>query len=106
MGYTQWKAELKDRSEYVKELREGLRHAYELAAAGARKAKAKQKHHYDKKAGSAALEPGDRVLVKNVKIWGKHKIADRWEQSPYVVISQPHKDNERYTSLCGTGRVR
>ena len=32
------------------------------------------------------------MLVKNVGIRGKHKIGDRWEQEPYVVIDQPNDD--------------
>ena len=30
------------------------------------------------------------MLVKNVRICGKRKIADLWEHKPYVVISQPN----------------
>ena len=32
------------------------------------------------------------MLVKNVGIRGKHKIGDRWEKKPYVVIDQPNDD--------------
>ena len=36
------------------------------------------------------IEPGDLVLVR-VKAFGPdHKIADRWEQTPYRVLSQLH----------------
>ena len=36
------------------------------------------------------IEPGDLVLVR-VKAFGpEHKIADRWEQAPYKVLSQLH----------------
>ena len=35
------------------------------------------------------LEVGDRVLVKNVGLRGKQKMADLWEHCPYVVRSQP-----------------
>ena len=103
LGLNPEEADIRGRSEYVNRLREGLRRAYELASAGARKAKAKQKQYYDQKAGSAALEPGDRVLVKNVGIRGKHKIADRWEQSPYVVLSQPNKDIPVYVVQAESG---
>ena len=36
------------------------------------------------------IEPGDLVLVR-VKAFGPdHRIADRWEQTPYRVLSQLH----------------
>ena len=36
------------------------------------------------------IEPGDLVLVR-VKAFGPdHKIEDRWEQTPYKVLSQLH----------------
>ena len=36
------------------------------------------------------IEPGDLVLVR-VKAFGPdHKIADRWEQTPYRVLTQLH----------------
>ncbi len=28
------------------------------------------------------------MLVRNVRIWGKHKLADRWESEMYVVVKQ------------------
>ena len=36
------------------------------------------------------VEPGDLVLVKVVAFDGKHKIADRWENDTYAVLSQPN----------------
>ena len=39
------------------------------------------------------IEPGDLVLVR-VKAFGPdHKIADRWEQTPYKVLSQLHNSS-------------
>ena len=36
------------------------------------------------------IEPGDLVLVR-IKAFGPdHKIADRWEQTPYKVLPQLH----------------
>ena len=35
------------------------------------------------------LIANDRVLVRNVSLRGKQKLADKWEEHPYVIISQP-----------------
>lgn len=34
----------------------------------------------------SVLEVGDRVLVKNVHLRGKHKLSYKWEQDIYVVV--------------------
>ena len=36
------------------------------------------------------------VLVRNVSIRGKQKLADRWEQHPYVVVRQVHSSTPVY----------
>jgi hypothetical protein len=46
----------------------------------------KQKEGYDIRIRGAVIKLGDRVLVKVVSFDGKHKLADRWEQDPYIVI--------------------
>ena len=48
----------------------------------------KYKKYYDEKVRQTVLEPGDRVLVRNVGLKGCHKIADRWQRHPYIVVSQ------------------
>ena len=50
------------------------------------------KHHYDETARSSVLMPGDLVLVQKVGVKCKHKIGDKWEHDPYIVISQPNDD--------------
>jgi transposase InsO family protein len=93
---------------YIEELKAKLKHSFELASSLARKAQHKQKRYYDLKAHAAVLEVGDRVLVKATYFEGKHKLADRWEDDPYIVVKQPNagipvfevrKEN-------GQGRVR
>ena len=34
------------------------------------------------------LQPGDRVLVRLVGLKVKHKLADRWDTNPYIVIEK------------------
>ena len=59
------------------------------ASTEARKNAARYKFRYDLQVRNAALEPGDRVLVKNVGLKGKNKLADQWKHSPYIVKRQP-----------------
>ena len=55
---------------------------------------------------NSVLSPGDLVLVKNVSICGKRKIADLWEHKPYVVISQPNPDIPVYEVKNTSPRVK
>ncbi|MCG8076953.1 MAG: DDE-type integrase/transposase/recombinase, partial [Candidatus Thiodiazotropha taylori] len=80
------------KTEYVRKLQERLNFAYKKATEEAKRKASIHKKHYDASARNSVLTPGDLVLVKNVGIRGKHKIADRWEHDPYVVISQPNDD--------------
>jgi hypothetical protein len=79
-------------SEYVIKLNDRLRSAYAKARETAVKTSETNKAYYDQKARSSVLQPGDRVLVRNVSIRGKQKLADKWEHSPYIVVSQPLED--------------
>ena len=73
--------------DYVTRFREGLRSAYDLAAGKSRLAKDRQKVQFDKKAKLTSLLPGDRVLVMD-KSTGGQKLADKWESTPYIVLSK------------------
>lgn len=46
----------------------------------------RNKAHFDKDVTSSILEVGDRVLVQNVRLCGKHKLEDKWERDVYVVV--------------------
>lgn len=75
-------------SEYVKSLRQRLQESYSLATESAQKSRDKNKVRFDKQVRAAKLLVGDRVLVRNVNIRGKHKLADRWEHKIHVVVKQ------------------
>jgi transposase InsO family protein len=79
----------KSRNEYVRKLRDKLSLAYNKAKQTADKTAEVNKDKYDIKAKAATLHPGDIVLARNVSLRGKHKIADKWESEPYIVVSQP-----------------
>lgn len=78
----------KTHSEYVQNLRQRLHESYALAAESSRKAGERNKVRFDAKVRAAELVEGDRVLVKNVSVRGKHKLADRWERLVHVVVKQ------------------
>ncbi|XP_063058925.1 uncharacterized protein LOC134452454 [Engraulis encrasicolus] len=75
-------------SEYVKNLTESLTESYRLATENSLKTALQNKRRFDSKVRESTLLPGDRVLVRNVGIRGKHKIADRWSETIYKVIKQ------------------
>ena len=75
-------------SEYVHNLRQRLQESYTLAADRARKRGEQNKIRFDAKVRAAELVTGDRVLVRNVNIRGKHKLADRWERTIHVVVER------------------
>ena len=96
-------------ADYVKKLKTRLAFAYDLASKEARKNADRHKVMYDMRVRHAALEPGDRVLVRKTGERGKHKIGDEWEHTAYIVDRQPiegipvfdvHQENDL------TGKIR
>ncbi|XP_039883140.1 uncharacterized protein K02A2.6-like [Simochromis diagramma] len=78
-------------SQYVKALKSHLQESYQLATKNVSKVAERNKTRYDKHVTESVLGVGDRVLVRNVRIRGKNKLADKWESIVHVVVSQ--KDN-------------
>ena len=64
--------------------------AYKVASKEAQKNSDRNKANYDLKVGEATLDVGDRVLVRLVGLKGKQKLADKWERTPYMVVSIPN----------------
>lgn len=81
----------------MESLKEKLKYSYKTDQEAIRKAHSKQKRGYDTKVKGATIDVGDIVLVKKVAFDGKHKIADRWEDEPYLVITKPNNDIPVYT---------
>ena len=94
-------------TEYVRKLRERLHFAYKKAQEAAKQSAAQHKRYYDLKVrSSGSLHPGDRVLVRNVGLRGKQKLADKWEQHPYIVVSQPNAEIPVYEVKPEGSKVR
>ena len=75
-------------SEYVKQLNLRMQWAFRKASAQMAKESRRAKIRYDLRTKGVTLKIGDNVLVRKMKFTGKHKIQDKWEDEPYVVISQ------------------
>ena len=84
--------ERKSHQDYADKLKNRLADAYQNASEEARLKGKKYKRYYDQGVRNSVLEPGDRVLVKKVGFKGKHKLADIWDSTPYIVQSQPMPD--------------
>ena len=77
-----------DCKSYAAKLEYRLKWAYEAAQKYIDKETARYKKYYDKNFHCAILRKGDLVLVRINKFSTDHKIADKWEQDPWEVLSQ------------------
>jgi transposase InsO family protein len=93
----QTRSETKSYGEYVSALRNRMEYAQQVASAAAQTSQAGQKARYDLRSRGAVVKVGDRVLVRNVALQGKCKLADRWQPDAYVVVSQPNADIPVYS---------
>lgn len=75
-------------SDYVEKLRQRLQESFTLAATNSKKTGERNKARFDAKVRAAELFEGDRVLIRNVSVRGKHKLADKWEKSIHIVVKQ------------------
>ena len=92
----------------ITELREKLNESYQKATEEADKARAGQKLSYDRRARAGLLEVGDGVLVKILAFEGKHKLSNKWEDRPYVVLEHSNPEMPVYVVRRedGIGRTR
>ncbi|KAL1258984.1 hypothetical protein QQF64_009561 [Cirrhinus molitorella] len=79
---------VKSHSQYVKDLKDRLRESYEMAIRNAAKLAEYNKRRFDERVVASPLEEGDRVLVRNVRLRGKHKLADKWEHDVQIVVKK------------------
>uniref|UniRef100_A0A3P8SAU4 Integrase catalytic domain-containing protein n=1 Tax=Amphiprion percula TaxID=161767 RepID=A0A3P8SAU4_AMPPE len=75
-------------SQYVHDLKQRLEESYQIASRNAAKNAGRNKARFDQHVKPSKLEVGDRVLVRNVRVRGKHKLSDKWEQDIFVVVKQ------------------
>lgn len=78
--------------EYVKKLKESLQESYRLSIERSDRIAQRNKQRYDSKVRESILEPGDKVLVRNVGICGKwskmvYRIVKQIDNSPVYVVA-------------------
>jgi len=79
-------------TQYIKKLQEEIEYCNRLVKEHSRETAEKNKKEYDRKQRSSALECGDNVLIRKVGLKGRNKLADRWEEEPYVIVDKPCQD--------------
>lgn len=89
MGVSPDQHSFEDHRAYVKDMQERLEYAYHRASQEAKKLRKRSKTRYDAKVCESTLAKGDRVLVRNVGLRGKQKLADRWSEYVFIVKNQP-----------------
>lgn len=96
------------KSKCIESLKDRLKFSYNLALKNIQDAQTRQKRNCHVKIKSNVLKPDDLVLVKIVAFDGRHNLADKWENDPYVVINQPNDDIPVYRvkKQNGEGKIR
>lgn len=74
-----------------------MQEAYEIARNNARKSAERGKRNHDRKMRSSELNPGDRVLVRNLTPRsGTGKLRNHWEEILHNVVRQVNSDAPVY----------
>ena len=94
--------------EYVKRWGGKMRSAYSMARKHSASMSAKGKKQHDKKATYSTLEPGDRVLVRNLtERGGPGKLRSHWEDVIHIVVDRkPDSPVYEVKPETGNGRHR
>ena len=78
----------RQQEKYVQELKEKLSQAYALADSHAKVRTRANKKRYDERVKKSGLDVGRRVLVRNVVVHQKQKLANHWLTDLYIVQRQ------------------
>lgn len=84
-----------------------MEEAYAIANENAQKAAERSKKYYDTKVRSSVLQPGERVLIKNLTPrGGPGKLRNYWEDTIHTVVRQMGSDLPIYELRPEKGRGR
>ena len=90
---------------YVQDVRASLADAYQAANEHALAKAMRNKVRYDRRVRQSGLSVGGRVLVRNVALRGKQKLANRWLPDVYIVVKQQGGENSPvYVISCEDGK--
>lgn len=95
--------------DYVKKWKLRMEEAYQLATKSAQASGKRGKELYDKKIQGAELQPGNRVLIRNLtERGGPGKLRSFWEDKVHVVVKRKHPESPVYEVQPedGHGRTR
>lgn len=82
---------------YVRKWTECMQEAYKIANQNADRAALKGKRHHDRGLSSVVLNPGDRVLVRNLsERGGPGKLRSYWESDVHVVVRRVAENSPVY----------
>ena len=76
-------------TEYTEKWKVAMKDAYEMARQNISKSSEDGKKQYDRKVRFSSLQPGDRVLVRNLSERGRPgKLRSYWEQEVHLIVEQ------------------
>ena len=82
---------------YVKEWQSAMKEAYALASKRSELSGQKSKKQCDRKVDSSVLQPGGRVLVRNLsKRGGPGKLRSYWEDTVHQVVERKGEESPVY----------
>ena len=87
-------------------LKKDLREAAQIVQRNSLKEQTRHAKLYNRKVKGSPLVVGDRVLIANRGVPGKRKVADKWESTPYEVMSVKPEINVYRVRDSLTGRER
>lgn len=98
-----------DYNTYVQNWQHDMKEAYRIAQQNAKKTAERGKQYYNKRVSGGVLQPGDRVLVRNLtERGGPGKLRSHWECAIHVVVERMGAQSPVYKVKpeSGGGRAR